>query len=203
MNSSSFSSETGQKPEPDESDGSRIVNQVQEGADEVRAETVIIDRGGANSVRGETVNIEQGGANSVTADHLIVRQGGVVKVDTQKLEMLQGGIVLAQTQTAHLTASNAGFLLARGEVKMDQSEAKALVASGNVTMNQSGAVLMVAQDVKADKSGVVFLFARKIEGSVSPMFGPRESILFGVVSGMVAGLVLLLGKQMKLRKRIR
>jgi hypothetical protein len=218
MNSSTFSSETGQKPEMNEASAPQMTHPVREGADAVQAETVMIDhggvnsvqggtinimRGGANTVQGDTVHIEQGGATSVTADHLTVRQGGVVKAEVRQLEMFQGGIVLAKTETAHLSAMSAAVVQAQGEVKMEQSWARALLASGNVSMNQSGAVVMFARDVKAEKSGVTFLFARKVEGSVAAMFGPRESVLFGLVAGLAAGLVLLVSKQLKLRRRAR
>ena len=185
MDSSTFSSDLSQKPEPKDSNVPQMENPVLESTGDVQT---------------KTVHIEQGGATSVTVDHIIVRQGGVVKAETKQFEMIQGVVLQAKTETAHLTTSNAGVLVARGEVDMDQSAARTLVASGNVTMNQSGAVVMVAQDVKADKSGVVFLFARKVEGSISPLFGPRESVLFGSVAGLVAGLVILASKQMKRRK---
>ncbi len=84
---------------------------------------------------------------------------------------------------------------------MDQSGAQALLAQGQVTMSQSGAVVMFARDVHADKSGVAFLIARKIEGDVSVMFGPRDSVLFGAVAGLVAGLVMLVGGQMRRRRK--
>ena len=85
---------------------------------------------GANNVQGETVIIEQGGANSVNAGQMTVRQGGVVKANAQTLELLQGGVVLAQAEKAHLTASNAAVLLARGEVRMDQSTAQVMLEPG-------------------------------------------------------------------------
>ena len=216
MENPNVSSETGQKPESNESGEAQVLKLTQTSADAVQAETIVIDHSSANSVRagsvhiewgsantieGDTVSIEMGSANTVTADHLTIRQGGVVKADVQQLEMIQGGIVLAQAETAHLTTAQATFLSAQGDVKMDQSGAQALHAGGNVTMNQSGAVVMIAQDVKADKSGVVFLFARKIEVNVKAMFGPRESILFGVVAGLVTGVVLLVSRQIKQHKR--
>ena len=175
-------------------DSSNVFSETPQGAKLLRE--------GADAVKAETVHIEQGGANSVTADHLTVRQGGVVKANVKQLEMLQGGILLAQTDTAHLTASNTGVLLARGEVKMDQSSAQAMLVGGDVSMNQSGAVVMVARNVKTDeKSGVVFLIAQKVEGNVHPMFGPRESVLFGIVAGLAAGVVLLFGGRVKRLRR--
>ena len=166
-----------------------------------QSQTVQIVRGGVDHVQGEIVTLEQGGANSVSAGQMTVRQGGVVKATTQSLEMLQGSVLLAQAEKAHLTASEAGVLLARGEVKMDQSGAQVLLANGPVSMNQGGALVMVAREVKADKSGVAFLFAQKVEGNVTTLFGPRESILFGIVAGLVTGVVLLVSGKVKRNRR--
>lgn len=218
MDNSTSSSETGQKPEPNESGDSQAVSLAQKSTDSVQAENILMEHSSANSVRGdtihlewssannvqgETVSFEPGSANSVTADHLTIRQGGVVKADTRQLEMIQGGIVLAQTETAQLTAARAAVLVAQGEVKMEQSAVQALWAGGNVSMNRSGAIAMFARDVKVEKSSVVFLFAQKVEGGLAPTFGPRESILFGAIAGLVAGLVLLVSRQMKRRRHAR
>ena len=158
----STSAETGQAPEkPDQNKVVQIV------------------RGGANTVHGETVIIEQGGANSVSAGQMTVRQGGVVKANSQSLELLQGGVVLAQVETAHLTASNAGVLLARGDVQMDQSGAQVVAANGKVTMNQGGAAVLVAREVKADKSAVAFLFAQGRRQCDHPIWAARIGVVRG------------------------
>lgn len=161
---------------------------------DVIAETVNITQGGARNVQGTHVTLRQAGAQSVTAEELVIRQGGVAKAEADQLEMVQGGVGLARTQTAHLTASQAGAVLSEGDVTLEQSGAQMLMARGEVTMDQSGAVAMVARSVKAENSGVVFLLANEVEGSVNAAFGPRESAIFGIVAGAVAGLVMLLAK---------
>jgi hypothetical protein len=84
---------------------------------------------------------------------------------------------------------------------MDQSAARVMVAGGPVTMDQSGAVVLVAQNVQAEKaSGIVFLIARNVEGNVTAAFGPRESVLFGAVTGLVGGVVIFLASLIR-RKR--
>lgn len=160
----------------------------------VAAETVNIVQGGARSVQGTNVTLRQAGAQSVTADKLVVRQGGVVQAKADHVEMVGGGIALAQTQTASLTASQAGAVLSEGEVRMEQSGARLLLTRGDVTMDQSGAVAMIARNVKTENSGTVFLFASQVEGTVNTAFGPRESVIFGSVAGLVMGLVVLLAR---------
>jgi len=174
--------------------GEKVEEQERGDVGDVTAETVNITQGGARNVQGINVTLRQAGAQSVTADKLVVRQGGVMKAQADHLEMLSGGIGLAQTQTASLTASQAGAVISEGNVTMEQSGAQMLLARGDVTMDQSGAVAMVARNVKAENSGVVFLLANQVEGTVNTAFGPRESAIFGIVAGAVAGLVMLLAK---------
>ena len=150
----------------------------------------------SDSAIGRDVVIRQGGVTSVQAETVSVRQGGVVQLEAESVEMLQGGAVLAQTEQANLTASQAGLLYVRGDVNMEQAGAATLIAQGRVKMDQSGAVVMAANEVSADNSGVVFLLAKQVTGQVRSLFGPRESILFGVAAGAAAGLALLIGRKL-------
>ena len=50
---------------------------------------------------------------------------------------------------------------------MEQSGAQVLLAKGEVKMDQSGAVLLVARSVKAEHSGATFLIAREVEGDLT------------------------------------
>ena len=174
--------------------GEKVEEQERDDVGDATAEVVNITRGGARSVQGTHVTLRQAGAQSVTADNLILRQGGVVQARTDHLEMLGGGVGLAQTQTASLANSQAGAVVSEGNVAMEQSGAQLLLARGDVTMDQSGAVAMFVRNIKAENSGVVFLLANQVEGTVNTAFGPRESVIFGIVAGAVAGLVMLLAK---------
>jgi len=174
--------------------GEKVEEQKNNDSGDVTAEVVNITRGGARNVQATNVTLRQAGAQSITADKLVVRQGGVMQAKADHVEMLGGGVGLAQTQTASLAASQAGAVISEGNVTMEQSGAQVLLARGDVTMEQSGVAAMFARNVKAENSGVVFLLASEVEGTVNAAFGPRESAIFGVVAGAVAGLVVLLAK---------
>ena len=162
--------------------------------DSVSTQSEDIALEGTGNLEGTHVTLRQAGAKSITADNVVIRQGGVVNAQAKHLEMLQGGVVLAQTQTAHLTASQAHVVLSGGDVTLEQAGARMLLAKGDVTMAQSGAVVMAAGKVKAENCGTIFLLARQVEGTVNTALGPRESVIFGIIAGAVAGLVLLLGR---------
>jgi hypothetical protein len=132
---------------------------------------------------------------------LVIRQGGALQARADHLEMIQGGIGLAQTQAATLTASSVGVVLAGGDVTMDQAAGRAVLALGDVTMDQAGVAVVAARSVKAQNCSTLLLLAGRVEGEVNTAFGPRESAIFGVVAGAVAGLVLLLARLVQRRRR--
>lgn len=168
---------------------------------DVTGETVSIIRAGARSVRGTEVTMRQAGAGSVSAQELIIRQGGVGRAETGNLEMHQGGVMLCRAESANLTASGAGAVLARGDVKMDQAAARVLWAGGDVTMDQGGAVVLASREVKADNCGVVFLVAGRVEGTVNAVFDLRDSAATAAAVGAAAGGFLALVAMSLLRPR--
>lgn len=169
-------------------------------ARDVDAESVDITQGGVRSVKGTTVTLRQAGAQSITAENLVIRQGVALKAGADHLEMVQGGIGLAHTRAANLTSSEVGVVISRGDVMMDQAGARLVLSGGDVTMDQAGAMVVAARKVKAKNCGTLLLLAGQVEGDVSAAFGPRESAIFGVVVGAVAGLVLLLGRLVQRRR---
>jgi len=170
-------------------------------SDNATPDIVNIERSGAQTVNANHVTLRQGGVQSVNSDQLIIRQGGVVNARTARLEMIQAGAGMVQTDNAQLTTSTTTALIARGGVQMDQSTARVLVAGGEVSMDQGGSVLTVANNVRMKNSGTIFLFARQVEGNVKPVFGPRESMIFGAIAGLVAGTIMLLGNIFRRRRR--
>jgi hypothetical protein len=167
----------------------------------VAADTVNVERSGVQSISATSATLRQVGVQNATAERLVLRQGGIVKANAETLEMLQASAALVQTGSARLTASNSGAVVAGGSVNMDQSAARVLVSGGQVDMDQAGAGLLVANNVRMENSAVVFLVSRNVEGNVTPMFGPRESILFGAVAGLIAGAMMMLGGLARRRGR--
>ncbi len=170
---------------------------------DVEAEAVSITRGAAGSVRGSRVTLRQAGARSVTGDQLIIRQGGTLRAQVKHLDVLQGGVGLCRTESARLTASQAGAVMVRGDVTMDQAGARVLLARGGVTMDQGGAIILASPEVRADRCGAVFLLAGKVEGTVDAVFDLRESSGRAAALGAAVGGLLTLAALTLLRRRAR
>ncbi|HSV86826.1 MAG TPA: hypothetical protein VLH85_09640 [Levilinea sp.] len=160
-------------------------------------DTQDISRQALHDVYGQNITIRQGCMKDVKGDHITVRQGGMLKAEAETLEMFQGGVLMARAETANLTAVEAGVVISSGDVTMDQSAVKVLVSNGNVVMDQSASVVLVANKLQTPAATTVFLVAKHVEGTVHTTFGPRESVLFAIVSGLVAGIVLAIASLVK------
>jgi len=171
-------------------------------AGDATPETAKVTRAAAGDVRGNEVTMRQAGARSVSANQLTIRQGGAVRAQASHLEMQQGGVMLCRAETATLTASQAGAVLTRGDVKMDQAAARVLVAGGGVTMDQGGAIVLASREVKADQCGAVFLLAGRVDGTVNAVFDLRESAVRAAALGVAAGGFLALLGMSLLRPRL-
>lgn len=165
------------------------------------AETVHIIQGGVQQIQAKQVIIRQGGAQSITGEDITLRQGIAAKIQGDQLHMVQGGTALSVANRANLTASGAGVVLAKNHAFLDQSSARLALAGGEITLDQSITGAVAAPTVKIENSNTVFLIARQVEGDVTTAFGPRESVFFGTVAGLVAGIVVLLGRSAKKRRR--
>jgi hypothetical protein len=56
-------------------------------------------------------------------------------------------------------------------------------------MDRAAARIVVAADVKAERSAVMFLVARRVAGDVRVLFDWRGAVAFGAVVGLVMGLL--------------
>ena len=168
----------------------------------VEADVVEISMGGANRVQAKEAIFRQAGANHVVADQVQVRQGGIVKLDSNSLEITSGGVGYASVQDAAFNNSSAGAVIAKGAVRMDLSGAQVMVAGKGVEMDQSGAVLMVSPKVTMDNgSNTVFLFSAKVDGEINTVFGPKESVLFGIVAGVAASVVFMVSALFRKKRK--
>jgi hypothetical protein len=167
----------------------------------VNADVVNIQQGGAQNVNAGDVTVRQGGVQNVNAETLTIRQGGVAKAKATNLHMVSGGAVFVQTETAEFISSKAGVVVAGGGATIDQGSTRVLVAGGPVTIDQGASAVLVANNVTANNSAVVFLFARNVDGNINAAFGPRESLLFGTVAGLVAGVFLMISSLFRRKKK--
>jgi hypothetical protein len=134
--------------------------------------------------RPESVTVTQGGIEVATADSVHVRQGGIARANAQDIAVTLGGVALARADRVSVELGAIGAGIAR-EVRLTQSGANTILAR-DVTVEQSLIQTVAAANVRFERpSVVVFLLARRVEGSVRTLFDWRSAIAFGAVAGLV------------------
>lgn len=153
-----------------------------------------------------SVDIVQSGTARVQGDRVTIKQGGTITVDARQMELFQGAVVYARGDSLKMSASEAALVFARGPAEIEQSAAGAVLTTGAVKLNQSAAGVIVAPHVQTENSATVFLIAKNVSGQVRAVFGPRESLLFGLIAGVAGGIAFaltrwLVGDRRDKRKR--
>ncbi len=160
-----------------------------------RQETPAIEiQGVEKRVIGDRVVVKQGAVQSLEANEVLIRQGGVVFSKTSTLSTQNSNIVFSQAQQANFSSSASHLAIVNGNASLDQSGVKVLVVNGNTTLDQSGSVILAGKEIHGENINTVFLFGQHVHGNVHSTFGTRESVLFGIVAGVVGGIVFSLSK---------
>jgi hypothetical protein len=156
--------------------------------DEVKVEDIQI-----GSIQAQQVDLRQSAVETLNSAHTTAHFSAVGKSTSERIEVDFGALGIVKTGEAQMKASAAGVIVAEDGVNMDMSRSHIILSRGNVVMDKSLAVVAGARKVKAENSNIVFLVAGKVEGGVKPLFGPRESLIFGAAAGLVGGILVLIG----------
>ena len=75
-----------------------------------------------------------------------------------------------------------------------------VAVGGSVELNNSYAGVIAGREVSGEKIESVILFSRKINGNVTTVMDTRSALIAGLVGGLFAGIMLLLGRSLFGRK---
>jgi hypothetical protein len=170
-------------------------NQSPESSDQ---DDIELTEGFAESIQAKSVNMRQSGANSVNADVVDMHQSGAGQVNAQQVSVQQAFVGSADATT--LAVNQGAVALGRAEDISVIGGAVGVSVSGTASLQDSQVAILAAQEVKTGPVSTILLVSGKVEGPVETMFDTRQTLLFGVVTGLTAGLVMAL-KRLIFRSR--
>ena len=159
-----------------EFESSQVTNISQADVQTVHAEVVRMHQADAETINADEVELQQSAAGNVKANR--------VSADRSAMAMVSGGEVLAQN-------SALGFVQAE---KMSVSGYTGAVVAGSADIHHSMAGFVAGREVHVEESRTVVLLARNLHGDVTTMLDTRDALIAGLVGGLFAGLMLLLGR---------
>ena|SRR6185436_4486112 len=163
--------------EPDELsefDSPQVTNITQAEVRTVRAENVRMLQADAENIVAQEVELKQSAAGNVKANHINMHQSAIAVANATEISVSQGAV---------------GFVRAE---KMSAGGFTGAVLAGSAEIHQGMANVVVGRDVHVEGSRTGILFARNISGSVTTTLDARGALIMGLVSGLFAGLMLLL-----------
>ncbi|MEP6896029.1 MAG: hypothetical protein ABI986_10515, partial [Chloroflexota bacterium] len=149
----------------------------------VRADLVQMHQADAENIIAQEVNLQQSAAANVKADRFSAHQSAIGMLNAKDVSSEDGAVGLVQAE------------------KMSAGGYTGIVLAGSAEIQHSLVGFVVGRDVHVEESSRTgILLARNVSGSVTALLDTRGALIMGLVSGLFAGLMLLLGRSLFGRK---
>ena len=131
--------------------------------------------GEVGDISADEVTILSGTTKTVEAQTVTVEQGGVQEIRADTVEVHQGGIGKAEATSVRVDQGGVG--LAKAET---------------VTISDGGVFGVYANEAHLERSNVVLLAAKKVDGEARILLDWRSAAALGVAVGLALGFLRLL-----------
>lgn len=145
----------------------------------------------AGTVTAEMVRMHQSSAETIHSDDVETNIAAVGAVNTQTLSARQSLIGGVNAESAEIEDSFVGGV--RG-VNVGVQGFVGGVAGENVSVGNAYVGVTAAREVRGEKVESLILLAGRVEGEVHTIVDTRGAIIAGLVGGLFAGLILLVGR---------
>lgn len=154
-------------------------------------ESVALAHVDVESVSAETVRMHQSSAETISSDtaEMTVSTAGMVKARNLSAQRsMIGGVEAESAEIAQSVVGGvrAALVNAQGSI--------GAVAGETVTLEGARVGVTAANEVRGGKVESVVLLAGRVEGEVHTVVDTRGAVIAGLVGGLFAGLILLVGR---------
>jgi hypothetical protein len=166
------------KNEISASEHPQVTNLSDVDVETVQAELVRMNESFVQTIQSDDVELSKSIGVKVAATNVTVHQSAVGVVQAQEVAMQSGGVVAARAETMSINGL-AG--VAVGE---------------SVEFGNAYAGVVAAREVRGERIESLILLSPKVEGSVVTVIDTRGALIAGLVGGLFAGIMLLLGRML-------
>lgn len=160
----------------------QVTNLAQVGVETVHAEMVRMHQSSAKSINSEDVELRLSAAAAVSAGNVKTHESVVAAVQANDVTVQNSLVGAAQAESLSLNG------------------ASAVVVGGGVEFGKAYAGLVAAREVRGERIESLILLSTRVEGNVSTVMDTRTAVIAGLVGGLFAGMLLLLGRMLFGRK---
>jgi len=150
------------------------------------------------TVHAEMVRMHQSSAGVVTsAEDVELSTSAVGQIRASNVKLHESAAALVQAETVSVQQGLVGA--ARAE-SLSVNGVAGTVVAGSVEFGNAYAGVVAAREVRGERIESVILLTRKVEGNVTTVIDTRGALIAGLVGGLFAGIMLLLGRMLFGRK---
>jgi hypothetical protein len=143
------------------------------------------------------VQMHQGSAQVINAEDVKMSQSAALELNAGSVSANQTGLGFVQADV--VTVQDGAVAAARAE-KMSVNGNAGLVVAKSVEFGNAYAGIVIGDVVRGEKIESIILLSRKVEGNVTTVIDTRGALIAGLVGGLFAGIMLLMGRMLFGRK---
>jgi hypothetical protein len=145
------------------------------------------------NVHAELVRMHQSLARAVRSEDVELNLSAVAAVETGTMKMYQS--LAAAAEAKEMTVSESAVGVVQAET-LSHNGASAVVLAGSVEFGNAYAGLVAGREVRGDRIESLILLSPRVEGNVTTVMDTRGALIAGMVGGLFAGIMLLLGRML-------
>ena len=156
-----------------------------------------ISHADVQTVHAELVRMHEADAENIIAQEVELRQSAAGNVKADRFSAHQSAIGMLSAKEASVEESAVGFVQAE---KKSAGGNTGVVVAGSADLQHGMAVFVAGREVHVNEARTGILLARNVQGNVTTVLDTRGALLAGLVGGLFAGLMLMLGRALFGRK---
>jgi hypothetical protein len=149
------------------------------------------------TVKAELVRMHQSSAGEIQAEDVEMNMSSAASINSARVSTKSSAI--AALQSVEVTTENSLVGAAQAE-QMSLRGAAGAVMAGSVELDHAHVGILAGREVRGEQIRTVILLSGKVEGNVTTMMDTRSALIAGLVGGLFAGIMLLLGRGLFGRK---
>jgi len=150
-----------------------------------------LDMTSVEVIEAEMVRMHQSAAQEITADEVALHQAAALDVAAAEISAHEAALGLVNAREVEMTNSAAGILSAN---HVDMVGQAGLVLANTVNLGNTYAGVVAGGQVRGERIETLILLGNHVEGDVQTVVDTRSALIAGTVGGVLAGVVLLIGR---------
>jgi hypothetical protein len=142
-------------------------------------------------IEADMVRMHQSAAQEITADEVSMQQAAALDVTAAEVTANEAALLLVNAKEVEMNNSAAGLVRAEN---VNLVGGAGVVLANTANLGNTYAGLVASGNVRSDSIETLIFLGNHVEGDVQTVVDTRAALIAGTVGGVLAGVVLLIGR---------